>query len=182
MKKTLCMAVILFISLISMAQDLKKETEKIVKSATDENGITLRVELEKKVFDPRAKINMKMTIVNNADREILLMAPKKELYKYMFVLMQMKNKSLKTETPVTLYGHERQGLSIFDAAGFIKTKEEYSLIYELDRVFDLSLESEYSLNLRLPYFINKSHEILKLENIEFEIKEKITQKTVEQKK
>ena len=98
------MAGILFISLMSMAQDLKKETEKIVKSVTDGNGITLRAELERKVFDPRGKINMKITIVNNAEQEMSLMAPKTELYKYMTIIMQMKDKKMEKKFHSQLMG------------------------------------------------------------------------------
>lgn len=171
MRNILHIVGILFLSLTSMAQEVKIETEKIVKSVTEKNGITLQAELEKKVFDSREKINMKITIGNNAEKEIRLDAPKTELYKYRFVLMQMKNKKNGTEVPFTAYGDKKRSMAVYDSIARIKPKEEYSFIYELDRVFDLSLDTKYSLDLRLPYFLN-NREMLKLENIEFEIKEK----------
>jgi hypothetical protein len=145
-----------------------KKEGKLIRTVKDPDGIgvVLEIELEKSLFEPRENIDIKISITNNSSDDIGL--PDAKRY-YNLIYVTVTNKENGKEVPFTLFGNKAISSAVFDSGDkTLKPKERFNLIYELDRMFDLSLESEYSINFGMAYFRQGPHGI-KLENVEFKI-------------
>lgn len=174
MNKIIIIPMLIILALPQTIFSQEDKNMRVFQETKSQTGVILTIEFAKASYLILEPIELGVTITNESTDNIILnltdeVSPAK---------IKIVNLETKKEVPLTLYGQKLQnfyleGRIYRNIASIIEPSKCYKYNISLNRIFDLSLSSDYGLECEITYAdINKKYLSVKTEPLKFSILEK----------
>ncbi len=166
--KTIIIIIFTFLCSVLLADSEHKQEKGITKEFIDQNNIGIGVILSKNKFMVNETIDVNIYINNKSKDPITYF---KSIY-YHQVHVSVLNKNTGKEASKTAFGEKAVNSPVFGMSSItIAAGDKYSFVYNLSKIYDLSIPGAYLLLCRTEYHSNiqKGTILIEINDIEFNV-------------